>query len=221
MLCLLLSAGGGGSSSSSESSEKCSSSDCVLKSVEFLVEKSEFLVENISEYLSSEQRSEVWAEKRSLESACGRLNETKSRLRMEKGSDVGTLTWSLELALATAIEKSEWKRSFEVELAREKSELSQLARIEKRSTLTEEERGIEPRDSASLAAREKRPSLESELLRRRRAEPPPLLVLLLALPLPLFRRRLPPQVLWLPEAPLREWCWWWLFISRRSSTLLD
>lgn len=167
MLCLLLMGGGGGRSSSRESSEKCSSSDCVLKSVEFLVEKSEFLVENISENLSSEQRSEVCTENLSLESACGRLNATKSRLRMEKGSEVGIDTWSLELALATAIEKSEWKRSFDVELdlelALEKSEESQFALMEKRSTLTELERGMDERSDSEFL--EKRPSLESELLR--------------------------------------------------------
>jgi DNA-directed RNA polymerase len=56
----------------------------------------------------------------------------------------------------------------EVEFAREKSEESQLARMEKRSTLTELERGIEDRSDSEF--REKRPSLESELLRRRREE---------------------------------------------------
>lgn len=112
------------------------------------------------------------AEKRSLESARGSENETKSRLRMENGSEVGTEdTWSLDpLALATAIEKSEWKRSFDVLLAREKSDESQLARIEKRSTLTELERGMDERRLASDSEfLEKRPSLESESLRRRAA----------------------------------------------------
>jgi len=104
---------------------------------------------------------------------------------MEKGSEVGTDTWSFELALATAIEKSEWKRSFDVELAREKSDESQLARMENRSTLTELERGMEDRLSDSEFL-ENRPSLESESLRRRADES--------------FSD---------------------LFISRRSSTLLD
>lgn len=157
--------GGGGSSSSRESSEKRSSSDCVLKSAELRAEKSEFLVEKRSEYRSSEQRSDVGAEKCSLESARGNENETKSRLRIEKGSEVGTDTWSFELALATAIEKSEWKRSFDVEFAREKSEESQLARMEKRSTLTELERGME--DLSDSEFLENLPSLESESLRRR------------------------------------------------------
>lgn len=98
--CRLPIAGGGGKSSSNESSEKCSSSsDCVLKSIEFLVEKSEFLVENMSEYLSwSEQhRSEVLPENLSSspaadeESARGSENE-KSKFRIEKGSEVGTET---------------------------------------------------------------------------------------------------------------------------------
>lgn len=57
----------------------------------------------------------------------------------------------MELALATAMEKSEWNLSFEVELALEKSEESQLARTENRSTLTELERGMEERsDSEAL-----------------------------------------------------------------------
>lgn len=88
----MLIGGGGGKSSSSESSENLSSSDCVLKSVELRVEKSEFLVENMSENLSSEHRSEVCAENLSLESACCSEKEVKSRLRMEKGSEVGTET---------------------------------------------------------------------------------------------------------------------------------
>lgn len=166
MECLLLIGGGGGNSSSKESSENRSSSDWVLKSVEFLVEKSEFLVENMSEYRSSEHRSEVGAENLSLESVrVGKENETKSRFRIENGSEVGTETRSLELALATAIEKSEWNRSLLVEFALEKSEEPQVARMENLSTLTELERGIE--DLSDSEFLEKRPSLESESFLRR------------------------------------------------------
>lgn len=79
---------------------------------------------------------------------------------MEKGSDVGTETRSLELALATAIEKSEWNLSFEVEFALEKSDDPQVARIEYLSTLTELDRGIE--DLSDSEFLENLPSLESE-----------------------------------------------------------
>lgn len=117
---------------------------------------------------------------------------------MEKGSEVGMDTWSFELALATAIEKSEWNLSFEVELALEKSEESQFALMENLSTLTELERGIE--DLSDSEFLENLPSLESESFLRRLAltscSPPP------PSPLPSPQLLPPPVLLQPPFSPL-------------------